>query len=847
MALLGPRLGVFARAVFRDSRGPKRLVACGASLTSVGMRGQAKTHRAHAATGPWPAPQVARLLGLVAPVFFFACATTTPESLGAESGARGVILLGRVQHAGGRIDEVSAGFTAALGYCLQAEHGLAVSAGPERLRALWSAGAPNAERADEKEFEVARLLSQASLVLDGELREPGPDAQLRLELRTSGKRARSEWIPLSGLHLGEFCRQARAFVGPAGAKDPEGPGKVAAAPGTQARETGSDAVRLAEVIDGWGRAALLEAEGRPDQARQGFRKLQERAPGFVFFPLETFRLHRFEYPDRYRRLLQKERARLDAGLSTMRGLKNRPAAARAAAHTLVVTAWEVSPLRPELSIEFARLAAALDPRFATWVAPVRLMAALQQSGGSPSAELLAAAKSTGPGHGLAELELVLAAAGGMSRSAAGDRSGLSTLVERASEMVPPAPSYHRDVLDYLRLLTRPDAESFRSFAQRLRARGLFQTRLHVAATANAEILAQVAPPVFSELRVRARLLGLEDDSLHAKMLYALAQSQVRAGEPRSASSSFRAAEQIFRKLGLPQEAALARARSKQTLLCEGIVPLPVQIRRPGGFAPDEERVLASYTGLYNYASHDPDVQARTYGGRQADTNVFLKELLDRKRTEDAGLTLLRQAILPEGADTKGAQVLFVDIGPAVANRWEPAVTAESVARDFPSMAVVALDLPEQVRRFQRYVPRKLQRGLFAKTNFRILSADGIRSLREQFAAKTNWLPEDRAILTPPEGQLVVVRSANAIDIYLPYGAVRGSLERMASDFSGHSLLYFFNRSILFKPKGSREFRIVGFVSVRGFHHNKVTFSREGDPAFSLSSSAIEHALQMVGR
>ena len=778
---------------------------------------------------------------LCTPLLLLACATTTSESLRAEAGdGTGSIFLGSIRTEDAQVTTRTAGLTAMLGFCLDLQSGLRVTTGPDRLRALFSAGARSAEHASPEATHTAQNLGGPSFLLEGEVRGEGPEARLRLTLRGSEGRARSDWLALPGLKIAEFCRATADFARPAiSQKSPSSSvARSSDSGGRSFRETGADAVRLADAIELWGAAALLEGEGKTDLARAAYGKAADRAPAFVHFRLETFRLRRFQFPDRYRRLLQKERQEIDGELRNMRGLgRKQPAVARLVARALIGAARDVAPVRPELALEFVALAEDLAPEERSRASAVGLIAQLfKQPAAAPHFDEMRAAGL----YGMERLEFQLAI--GVTLLRAGNAQAFDTLIARVAPGLRESPSHHGLVLSFLRAWRTADGLLFKTVARELAGRGLSQTQLHVAASTNGALLSGPELGTLQELRVRARLLGLEDDRLHAALLYGIGQAIERAGEKRAAGGPFRSAELIFRRLGFSAEAAQARAHSKNLILAAPFLPLPVQVRRASGFTPDEELVLASYTGLYDYGSHSPDVQARTYGGRQADTNVFLEELLDKK---DHGPTLggLRDAILPASADAKGSGVVFVDIGPAVANRWAPAITAESVAKDFPEMAVVALDLPDQVRRFHRLVSGKLKRSLFAKKNFRIIAADGVDSLKTQFAVRQSWVPQDRAITSIPPEALIVVRSANAVDIYLPFDSIRASLEQMAADFAEHSVLYFFNRSILFKPKRSRLFQIVGFVSVRGFHHNKVTFSREGDPAYSLSGTAIRVALQ----
>ena len=785
-------------------------------------------------------PRAAALSLLPALPLLLACATVSPESLRAEATEAGGVFLGTVLDAEGAGSVRAAGFTALIGYCVDLQSGMPVTAGPDRLRALFSVGAPYAESASAQQIRSAARLSGGAVILGGELRGVGSEAHIRFVLASDRRTATSNWFALPAMHISDFCQAADTFVRPAIADARPGAGTVPASDSGQvSRETGADQVRISDVIELWGQAAVLEGEGKTGPAGVVYQSAARGAPKFAHFSLEYFRLRRFEFPDRYRRLLQNERREIDSEVRRIRALAKTPGAARLAARALISAARDTASLRPELCLEFTTLAGRLAPSETARAGSVALVGHLyRRPADSPAFDESAADRL----HGIERAEYLLAGAVALFRARA-ETVRLEMLTERIARLLGGVPSYHNLCLRALRAAVHPREDSFRELAGVLERRGLAQTRLHATVASEAALLGDSDGAALLELRVRARMLGLEEDRLHAALLYAIAQSQVRAGDKKAASANFRSAEQIFRKHGFGTEAAQARAHSTARILGQPMLPLPVQVQRPFGFTPDTEMVMRSYTGLFDFSSHHPDVKARTYGGRHTDTNVFLRALLDSKLEPTGALGILRRAILPGEANERGRGVVFVDIGPAVANRWNPAVTAASVARDFPEMPVVALDLPDEIGRFHKLVPAGLKRKLFAMQNFRIVSADGVQSLKTQFAVKSNWIPEERAILSIPTEQLVVVRAANSVDIYVPYDPVRASLEQMPPDFADHSLLYFFNRSILWKPRGTRSFRIVGFVSVRGFHHNKVTFSREGDPAFTLSLSAVNNALK----
>jgi tetratricopeptide (TPR) repeat protein len=254
------------------------------------------------------------------------------------------------------------------------------------------------------------------------------------------------------------------------------------------------------------------------------------------------------------------------------------------------------------------------------------------------------------------------------------------------------------------------------------------------------------------------------------------------------------------------------------------------------FSTESERQkIASYTGAFNMQYHGQSVRSRTYPGRQDDTNILLRDLLFSNR-RDPALLALRRTWLPDGGARSGEGIIFIDVGPGLANVRYPAVTTRSIARDFKSMDVVALDLPEQVQLFRFRVPSYKKRELLAYNNLRIVAADGRDSMRTIFADSSRWLDRERTV---PElsDRPVVFRMANSIDIYLNWGENRKVFQQIAEDLTDNPVLIFFNRSILVKPARSKKFKIVGYVSARGFHHNLEILDRGGDPPYTLIDSS----------
>ena len=339
---------------------------------------------------------------------------------------------------------------------------------------------------------------------------------------------------------------------------------------------------------------------------------------------------------------------------------------------------------------------------------------------------------------------------------------------------------------------------------------------------------------YRHVMLTGRMLDLFITREHAAALYNQAVIYKRNNDLRRSRRLFAAAAELYRRLRAGEDLRAARAgrmrmRSPSPYLAAG-----APYRNSVGLTRAGEKLIRSYTGRYNLARHSPAIRARTYAGRQDDTNVFIRDLLNHALEDKRGLVELRRAFLAPGSKHRdGRGLLFVDIGPAVANLKQPAVTSVKIARDFSEMQVVALDLPAEIKRWRENVSRKAKRTLLRYANIRILSGDGLESLKDQFARESNWVLTRRGPALYDGSTPIIVRAANSIDIYVPYRFVKPSIRRMGLDFRENPVIYFFNRSILFKPRGDTRFQVVGFVSIRGFHHNRTSFSRGGDQAYTL--------------
>lgn len=256
------------------------------------------------------------------------------------------------------------------------------------------------------------------------------------------------------------------------------------------------------------------------------------------------------------------------------------------------------------------------------------------------------------------------------------------------------------------------------------------------------------------------------------------------------------------------------------------------------FSIFEESVIKSYTGRYIFNGQDEEIRARTYQDRLEDTNEFLRDLLKSDFYGNQALAYLKNVLFPPIASyTKGENVIFIDIGPALNNIEAPGITSQSVAYHFSKMNVILWELPSEVELFLKKVPTDKKEELYSFPNIRIIGADGVGNFLESYFDSQRWLFRNRNI-PKLEGKTIIIRAANSIDIYETYSKIQPHFKDLGKSLIENPVLYFFNRSILLKPKGSEKFSLIGYQSVRGFHHNFQSLDRNGEPPYTLAKYTL---------
>ncbi|MDZ4724799.1 MAG: tetratricopeptide repeat protein [Leptospira sp.] len=256
------------------------------------------------------------------------------------------------------------------------------------------------------------------------------------------------------------------------------------------------------------------------------------------------------------------------------------------------------------------------------------------------------------------------------------------------------------------------------------------------------------------------------------------------------------------------------------------------------FSELESNIIKSYTGRYVFSGQEEEIRARTYENRLEDTNEFLRDLMEKDFFGSPALAYLKTTVFPSNKSfDRGQNVIFIDIGPALNNPDVPGITSQSVAYHFPNMEVILWELPSEVELFVKKVPQEKKDSLFSFPNIRIISADGVGNFEDSYHDTKRWLFRNRNI-PKLEGKTIIIRAANSIDIYETFDKIQPHFKEIGKYLKSNPVLYFFNRSILLKRPGVEKFTLIGYQSIRGFHHNFQSLDRNGEPPYTLAKYTL---------
>lgn len=312
-----------------------------------------------------------------------------------------------------------------------------------------------------------------------------------------------------------------------------------------------------------------------------------------------------------------------------------------------------------------------------------------------------------------------------------------------------------------------------------------------------------------------------------------------------------------------------------------------------GLSSIEEARMASYSESGQQLSKDQNIANRTWDHRLLDHELLIEALLNPE-TENpqvlnafdrsgGDLDSIRPAlralhrhfigekkrsireILNGDFLRRAKSIIFFDLGPGIANidlnkkgdNGKPAITSQEIAERFPQIEVVALDLSSEVDVFtgkkkgssldgEFEIPPVERAIAISRPNFHVLAGNALLPLKSQVEDKSNnpYPKKNRPGVEP--GAPVIIRAANSIDIYCSWRASNGdkpsvkkALEKMAIDFENNPVILLFNREILFKKKGSKEWSIIGQVAQKGFYSSSSQVSRRKNTPFNLDVEKID--------
>ncbi|MDP3245229.1 MAG: hypothetical protein Q8M83_06275 [bacterium] len=244
------------------------------------------------------------------------------------------------------------------------------------------------------------------------------------------------------------------------------------------------------------------------------------------------------------------------------------------------------------------------------------------------------------------------------------------------------------------------------------------------------------------------------------------------------------------------------------------VTFPAYAQEGTGLTQAEEKRLMSYSGFnFNKARRKmvdgEKMLARTFPQRLQDHELFLRALLE-DRLEN--LSQLAHGCL-----------MFIDIGPALGNSQHPGITmlpiADILEKSGDGNVVVGIDLPEEVEAFKKNVQKnpQLKKPLDRQAIY-LLGADGKSDLAKLINGRVHDAT-GRALPSLDSTYFVVIRTANAIDLYATWPQSKKWLVANARSLAKNHVLLFFNREVMFKPAGQTQWSIIARLSERGFRHN----------------------------
>lgn len=262
-----------------------------------------------------------------------------------------------------------------------------------------------------------------------------------------------------------------------------------------------------------------------------------------------------------------------------------------------------------------------------------------------------------------------------------------------------------------------------------------------------------------------------------------------------------------------------------------------------GLNAAEEKRLASYTGFdaehaqQSKMADGERVLERTFPNRLQDHELFLQALV--------------QGELESLSPLAHGRIMYIDIGPALGNSKHPGVTmlpiADILQKAGDGNVLVGIDLPEEVAAFQKNVRKNLQlKKPLDQRMIYLLGADAKGDVAKLINSRV-YDATGKAMPTLDSSYLVIIRTANAIDIYASWFENKTWLITNARSLEKNNVLLFFNKDVLFKPVGQTTWTIIGQLSERGFRHNsRDTKLAKGERPYVLYQQKLADLMRVPG-
>jgi len=281
----------------------------------------------------------------------------------------------------------------------------------------------------------------------------------------------------------------------------------------------------------------------------------------------------------------------------------------------------------------------------------------------------------------------------------------------------------------------------------------------------------------------------------------------------------------------------------------GIFEVLRSINQVSGMDQDLAFELAGFRA-YDQSRHSNGTFNRSEPSRLKDHEAFMARLFNDQSQNDFVRQYRKVPRLTTLYSKLGIsrptqdKTIFFDIGPGIAPAVpsrRAAVTTQEIAERFRGMQTIALDLPINVNIYfgnntTGYKVTSQQRDQFeSHTNLDLIGGDGVLSLKTQYENSDNMSRPypDRERPSLDQKELVVLRSANAVDLYCDWPSNQNALQKIASDFKDQAVIYFYNKTIIYKAKGESTWHRFGEFSDRGHMH--VGSVKAYDKRYPLSS------------